>query len=67
MIRVPPSINRFLLRLEIGFRDFSKLLYKVHENIIPMLEPNTGFHDKKEDILSQLNILAWQSRRTRED
>ena len=32
-----------------------------------MLEPNIGFHDKKEDILSQLNILAWQSRRTRED
>ena len=32
-----------------------------------MLEPNTGFHNKKEDILSQLNILAWQSRRTYED
>ena len=52
LIRVPPRINRLLLRLEIGFRDFSKLLYKVHENIIPMLEPNIGFHDKKEDILS---------------
>ena len=35
--------------------------------MIPMFEPNIGFHDKKEDILSQWNILAWQSRRTRED
>ena len=59
LIRVPPSINRFLLRLDIGFRAFSKLLYKVHKNTIPILEPNIGFHDKKEDILSQLNILAW--------
>ena len=32
-----------------------------------MLEPNIGFHDNKEDIPSELNILAWQSRRAQED
>ena len=59
LIMVPPRINRLLLWLQIGFGAFSKLLYKVHGNIIPMLEPNISFHDNKEDILSQLNILAW--------
>ena len=48
---VPPRINRFLLRLEIAFGDFSKLLYKVHGNIIPMLEPNISFMTRKKIFL----------------
>ena len=34
-----------------------------HENIIPVLQPNLGFQDDQEDIISSLNTFVWRHRR----
>ena len=34
-----------------------------HENIFPMLQPNLGFQDDQEDIISSLNTFFWRYRR----
>ena len=34
-----------------------------HENIIPVLQPNLGFQDDQEDIISSLNTFVWRYRR----
>ena len=34
-----------------------------HENIFPMLQPNLGFQDDKEEIISSLNTFFWRYRR----
>ena len=34
-----------------------------HENIIPVLQPNLGFQDDQEDIISFLNTFVWRNRR----
>ena len=34
-----------------------------HENIIPVLQPNLGFQDNQEDIISSLNTFVWRHRR----
>ena len=35
-----------------------------HENIFPVLQPNLGFQDTQEDIISDLNSLAWRCRQS---
>lgn len=35
-----------------------------HENIFPVLQPNLGFQDTQEDIISDLNTLTWRCRRS---
>ena len=37
-----------------------------HENIIPVLQPNLGFQDDQEDIISSLNTFVWRHRRNAE-
>ena len=37
-----------------------------HENIIPVLQPNLGFQDDQEDIISSLNTFVWRLRRNTE-
>ena len=37
-----------------------------HENIIPVLQPNLGFQDDQEDIISSLNTFVWRNRRNAE-
>ena len=34
-----------------------------HENIILVLQPNRGFQDDQEDIISSLNTFVWRQRR----
>ena len=34
-----------------------------HENIFPVLQPNLGFQDDQEDIISSLNTFVWRYRR----
>ena len=34
-----------------------------HENIIPVLQPNLGFQDDQEEIISSLNTFVWRHRR----
>ena len=34
-----------------------------HENIILVLQPNLGFQDDQEDIISSLNTFVWRHRR----
>jgi hypothetical protein len=34
-----------------------------HENIVPVLQPNLGFQDDQEDIISSLNTFVWRHRR----
>lgn len=31
-----------------------------HENIIPVLQPNLGFQDDQEDIISSLDTFVWR-------
>ena len=33
-----------------------------HREIFPVLQPNLGFNDDQEDILSGLNNLAWKTK-----
>ena len=33
-----------------------------HEKIIPVLQPNLGFQDDQEDIISSLNTFVWRHR-----
>ena len=33
-----------------------------HENIVPVLQPNLGFQDDQEDIISSLNTFFWRNR-----
>lgn len=35
-----------------------------HENIFLILQPNLDFQDTEEDIISDLNNLAWRCRRS---
>ena len=35
-----------------------------HENIFPFLQANLGFQDTQEDIISNLNTLAWSCRQS---
>ena len=37
-----------------------------HENIIPVLQPNLGFQDDQEDIITSLNTFVWRHRRNTE-
>ena len=37
-----------------------------HENIIPVLQPNLGFQENQEDIISSLNTFVWRHRRNTE-
>ena len=37
-----------------------------HENIILVLQPNLGFEDDQEDIISSLNTFVWRNRRNLE-
>ena len=37
-----------------------------HENIIPVLQPNLGFQDDQEDLISSLNTFVWRNRRNSE-
>lgn len=32
------------------------------ENVALVLQLNLGLHDKQEDIISELNILAWRAK-----
>ena len=34
-----------------------------HENIVPVVQPNLGFQDDQEDIISSLNTFVWRHRR----
>ena len=34
-----------------------------HENIFSMLQPNLGFQDDQEDIISSLNTFVWRHRK----
>ena len=34
-----------------------------HENIFPMPQPNLGFQDNQEDMISSLNTFVWRYRR----
>lgn len=35
-----------------------------HEGKIPVVQPNLGFQDEKEDIINQLNTLTWKSQKS---
>ena len=35
----------------------------LHENIVLVLQPNLGFQDDQEDIISSLNTFVWIHRR----
>ena len=37
-----------------------------HENIFSVLQPNLGFQDDQEDIISSLNTFVWRYRRNSE-
>ena len=37
-----------------------------HENIFLVLQPNLGFQDDQEDIISSLNTFVWRYRRNTE-
>ena len=37
-----------------------------HENIVLVLQPNLGFQDDQEDIISSLNTFFWRHRRNAE-
>ena len=37
-----------------------------HENIVTILQPNLGFQDDQEDIISSLNTFVWRHRRKAE-
>ena len=34
-----------------------------HENILRVIQPNLGFQDDQEDIISSLNTFVWRHRR----
>ena len=34
-----------------------------HENIFSLIQPNLGFQDDQEDIISSLNTFVWRYRR----
>ena len=38
-----------------------------HENIFLVLQPNLGFQDDQEDIISSLNTFVWRHRRNIEN
>lgn len=32
------------------------------ETEAPILQPDLGFHDKKEDVISKLDVLSWRTK-----